>query len=251
MAIEAVSPISLDQLDVEYRRDLLSEAPRSSADQSAPTLELYDIVKSWRGSGRVLDHVNLTLDGGSALHISGRNGCGKTTLLRIAIGLIEPEAGIVSSAGLFPRVHRRRYQERFGYLAAGDRSLYARMTVRSHMKFWARLSFLSGSEEGPTIARALVRFGLEELADRRVDRLSMGQRQRVRLAGSFLHDPAVVLLDEPRNSLDDEGIALLVDWLDDVLRRDGSVIWCSPNGEATELAFTDRYVLEHGQLRAA
>lgn len=197
----------------------------------------------------VLDHVDLTVEPGSAIHISGRNGCGKTTLLRIAVGLIAPESGIVSSGGLYPDLHRRRYQQRFGCLSAGDRALYARMTVRDHMKFWARLGFLSRSEERSAIKLALARFGLEELADRRVDRMSMGQRQRVRLAGSFLHDPSVILLDEPRNSLDDDGIELLVDWIDQVVQDNGTVIWCSPNGEAAELEFTERYVLENAQLR--
>jgi ABC-type multidrug transport system ATPase subunit len=57
-----------------------------------------------------------------------------------------------------------------------------------------------------------------------------------------------VLLDEPRNSLDDEGIALLVGWLGEVVARGGAVIWCSPNGETAEMDFSDRYVLRDGEL---
>lgn len=217
--------------------------------ESAAALELLDIVKTWRGPGRVLDHVDFIIHPGSAVHLSGKNGCGKTTLLRIAVGLITPETGIVSSGGLFPDLHRRRYQQRIGFLAAGDRALYARMTVRDHVKFWARINFIRRAEERPTIERALRRFDLDELADRRVDRISMGQRQRVRLAGSFLHDPPVILLDEPRNSLDDDGVAVLVQWLNDKVAHGGAVVWCSPNGESAELEFTDRYVLERGALR--
>jgi ABC-type multidrug transport system ATPase subunit len=223
----------------------------SRAQEGSPALELYDIVKSWRGPGRVLDHVNLVVPSGAAVHVAGRNGTGKTTLLRIAVGLIKPGSGVVASAGLYPDINRREYQQRIGFLAAGDRALYARMTARDHLKFWSRLNFVPRARERETIERAIVRFGLSELADRRVDRISMGQRQRVRLAGFFLHEPTVVLLDEPRNSLDDEGIELLAEWAHEVRQRGGAVIWCSPNGEAAEIEFSERYVLDGGQLRSA
>jgi ABC-type multidrug transport system ATPase subunit len=214
----------------------------------AAALDLKGIVKSWKGPGRVLDHVDLVVRPGTAIHLSGQNGCGKTTLLRIAVGLIRPEAGAVSSGGLHPERDRRSYQQRIGFLAAGDRALYARMTARDHLKFWARLNFIPRKHERDVIERALITFGLKEIADRRVDRISMGQRQRVRLGGSFLHDPSVVLLDEPRNSLDDAGIELLSEWAQGILRRNGAVIWCSPNGESAEMDFSDRYVLYEGHL---
>jgi ABC-type multidrug transport system ATPase subunit len=213
-----------------------------------PALDLKGIVKTWKGPGRVLDHVDLVVHPGTAIHLSGRNGCGKTTLMRIAVGLIKPEAGTVMSGGLHPDRDRRRYQQRIGFLAAGDRALYARMTVRDHLKFWARLNFIPREEEREVIERALVTFGLHELADRRVDRISMGQRQRVRLGGSFLHEPSLVFLDEPRNSLDDAGIELLTEWASAIVRRNGSVIWCSPNGESAEMDFDERYLLREGHL---
>lgn len=224
--------------------------PEPVGDAGIPALELRNIVKSWRGSGRVLDDLSLVVAPGSAVHIMGRNGTGKTTLLRIAVGLIRPESGIVTSGGLDPELNRRLYQQRTGFLAAGDRALYARLTARDHLKFWSRLNFVPRAREREAIEQAIVRFGLTDLADRRVDRISMGQRQRVRLAGFFLHEPTVVLLDEPRNSLDDDGIALLVGWVNETVRRGGAVVWCSPSGEAAEIDFTRRYLLENGKLNA-
>lgn len=235
---------------LEEDRSALPLDPTAPDDETLPALELYDIVKTWKAAGRVLDNVDLVVEPGNAVHLFGRNGCGKTTLLRIAIGLIKPEDGIVSSGGLSPRADRRRYQQRIGFLAAGDRALYARMTVRDHIRFWARLNFVPRARERQVVEQAIERFGLTELAGRRVDRISMGQRQRTRLAGSFVHDPSVVLLDEPRNSLDDDGIALLVQWARGVIDRGGCVVWCSPHGESTELDFTDRYLLEAGKLRS-
>jgi ABC-2 type transport system ATP-binding protein len=217
--------------------------------RAMPTLELRGIRKSWGGQ-TVLDGVDLTIDRGTAIHLSGRNGTGKTTLLRIAVGLIHADAGSAELDGLDPVRDRRAYQSRLGFLSAGDRGLYARVSVRDHLRLWARLALLPRGRTGEVIDRALDAFELRELAGRRVERLSMGQRQRVRLAGVFLHEPSIVLLDEPRTSLDSDGIGLLTALLADFRIGGGAVVWCSPTGERAELDFDVAYTLEGGRLWA-
>jgi ABC-type multidrug transport system ATPase subunit len=247
------SQLSVLGLDVvaDYPNVSAPDAPsRPVLVSGVAAVECYGVVKRWRGRGLVLDGVDLVVGRGESVHICGRNGCGKTTLLRIAVGLIKPDAGVVSAGGLHPDLDRREYHHRVGYLAAGDRALYARLTVRGHLRFWARLSCVPRALEGQAIEAALERFDLHELANSRADRLSMGQRQRVRVAGAFLHNPEIMLLDEPRNSLDDEGIALLVAWLGELIARGGSVIWCSPNGETTDFEFDTRLLLDGGRLQA-
>lgn len=216
---------------------------------ATPTLELRGVEKRW-GAQTVLDEVDLRIEPGTAVHVNGRNGTGKTTLLRIAVGLIRADGGSVALDGLDPVRDRRAYQRRLGFLSAGDRGLYARISVRDHLRLWARLAFVPRSGAREAIDRVLELFQLRDLAGRRVERLSMGQRQRVRLAGVFLHDPSIVMLDEPRNSLDGDGIALLVSLLDDLRAQGGAVVWCSPTGEQTELEFDRAYTLEGGKLCA-
>ena len=95
---------------------------------------------------------------------------------------------------------------------------------------------------------SLQRFGLEEFAERRVDRMSMGQRQRIRLAMAFLHEPRVLLLDEPRNSLDDDGYRLLGEQIERAATGGATVLWCSPRGEDRVLTSDAGYTLEDGRL---
>lgn len=211
-----------------------------------------EIWRYWgRGKNRwaVLRGIDLQIAPGTATCIGGRNGAGKTTLLRIATAILAPHSGTVTIDGISSDGSWREYHRRIGFLSAGDRGLYARFSVRGHLDYCARLGFVPRDRRGHAVDEALVRFGLTELAKRRADRLSQGQRQRLRLALAFVHGPKVLMLDEPRNSLDDQGLEMLATAIGDVLTRGGAVIWCSPAGEAQPVRFDRRFLIEDGILK--
>ena len=144
---------------------------------------------------------------------------------------------------------RRAFQKRLGFLSAGDRGIYNRLSVYHHLKLWARLALLPDEQVNPAIQRVVDVVGIEELLPYRVDRMSMGQRQRLRIAMTFLHFPDLVLLDEPLTSLDEDGTEVLRRCIADVTSRSGVVVWCSP-GTDHQLAPFSRYLwLEDGTLR--
>jgi ABC-2 type transport system ATP-binding protein len=226
-----------------------AEAAPGENVRGAAVLELEGLHHSWRRQPRpVLDGVSLTLRAGEVVWIGGRNGVGKTTLLRLAAGILVPQRGTVRMGELTPQSRGGRYQRRIGFLSAGDRGLQARMRVRQQLDYWARLAYVPREERAALVADGLRHFELEEFAERRVDRMSMGQRQRVRLAMAFLHEPRVLLLDEPRNSLDEEGYRLLGAQIERVTARGAAVLWCSPRGEDRVLACDVGYALEAGRL---
>jgi len=232
---------------------VVGESPAASP-AGAPgllALELREVSKRWRRDQRpVLDRVDLSVAPGSAILLTGRNGAGKTTLLRLASGLITPDSGCVCVEGLNPERSRRSFQRRVALLSAGGTGLYARLSVHRHLDFAARLALLGRGERAAAIDRAIETFALQDFLRNRVDRLSMGQRQRLRMAMVFVHDPRLVLLDEPGTSLDGEGVRLLHSAVSRLLRRGGAAIWCEPFGTRSGFPFDRRLVLEDGALHA-
>jgi ABC-2 type transport system ATP-binding protein len=238
------------KLQVTDNTKLLTGATGVASD--AAPLKLRALRKRWRKDlPLVLDDLDLTLEPGTTTWVGGRNGVGKTTMLRVAAGLIEPDSGRAEVWGVAPAENRVRYQQLVSFLPAGDRGLYARLTVRRQLEFWARIAMVPRERFRETVEHAIATFDLGELAERRVDRMSMGQRQRLRIAMTFLPDPEVVLLDEPLTSLDNEGAVLIETAIAEVLARDGAVLWCSPSGEHLDMTFDSRWIIEQGRLVAA
>jgi ABC-2 type transport system ATP-binding protein len=220
-----------------------------SGRNAEPLLAVAGLCKWWRGRpGPTLDELDLELHAGDVVSVLGRNGAGKTTLLRILGGLVAPDRGTVRLGGIALGERRRSYQRQIGLLTPGDRGLYARVTVARNMDLGARLALLDTAVRERAMRYCADRFALAELADVRVDRLSMGQRQRVRLALTFLHAPRLVLLDEPATSLDSEALELLHGAVDDVRERGGMCLAVAPEGAATGLHAGRELVLRDGRL---
>ncbi len=221
-------------------------------DDGMPILRMRGVCKRWtRDQQPVLDELELELQPGTTTSVDGRNGAGKTTMLRIAAGLIEPERGRAEVWGVTALEHRERYQRLVSFLPAGDRGLYARLTVRRQLEFWTRITMLPRGRAELAVEQALDDFDLRALSDRRVDRMSMGQRQRLRIAMTFLPEPELVLLDEPLTSLDADGGRLLATAIEALLARDGAVLWCSPSGEEQHVPLDARWTLIDGKLAPA
>jgi ABC-type multidrug transport system ATPase subunit len=230
------------------------EAALQLADPAAPAsaaqpalLSLQGISKAW-GPRQVLDGVDLALPPGSLTWLGGYNGAGKTTLLRVACGLLHPDAGSVELDGLHPRRDRRAFQKRLGFLSAGDRGIYNRLNTFEHLRLWSRLALMPAERIQPAIERTTELLNLHDLLPMRADRMSMGQRQRLRLALAFLHEPDLVLLDEPLNSLDETGAASLRACAAEVTSRGGVVLWCSPGTDRDQAPFNAWYWLQDASL---
>ena len=164
----------------------------------------------WRAFGdrAVLRDVTIAVPARSTLAVLGPNGAGKTTLLRVLATLLRPSAGEVSMLGCpLPR-DASRVRGRIGFLGH-EPLLYRDLTGAENLHFTARLHGLTGDEAAPRIAELLEQVRMSRRAGELVRNLSAGMVQRLAVCRALLHEPEVLLLDEPRSHLDPEAAALV------------------------------------------
>jgi heme exporter protein A len=167
-------------------------------------LAARDLAKGFGGQG-LFRGVSFELAAGEALVVTGRNGSGKSTLLRILCGLLRPTRGTVEYRAGDRRMPGRDVRRLVG-LVSPDLMLYEELTLQENLRFFARVRGLRRTDAD--LDALLTQVGLEGEGARRAETLSTGMRQRLRFAYALLHDPPVLLLDEPTANLDEAGTAM-------------------------------------------
>ena len=161
-----------------------------------PKLTIDNVVKAYDGKVAV-DQVSFEVDGGEIFGLLGPNGAGKSTLIRMTMDILRPDSGRITVNG---RPSTDADHDRVGYLPE-ERGLYRKQKVIDVLDYFGRLKGMTGDVKAKAQA-ALDRMGLGEWAKKRVDALSKGMQQKVQIVGTLLHQPEVVILDEPFAGLD-------------------------------------------------
>ena len=214
------------------------------------THNLTKVFKKSRNSETVaVEGVNLTVQAGSVLAILGPNGAGKTTLIRLLAGLALPSAGNAKICGLDIIQENGRARSLVGVSLGDDRSLYARLSGRSNLEFFAALHGLSRQEARQRIDE-LGKI-LEIPLDQSIQQSSSGIRQRILIARALLHDPAVLLLDEPTKSLDPALAQGLRGFIRERLARHlgKTVVIATHNLPEAEALGDELAIMKEGQIR--
>ncbi|CAA9466571.1 MAG: Efflux ABC transporter, ATP-binding protein [uncultured Solirubrobacteraceae bacterium] len=167
-------------------------------------LELEQVTRRF-GAVTALEDATFAVAPGEICGFVGRNGAGKTTAMRIVLGLLEPHAGAVRWHGRPIDAAARR---RFGYMPE-ERGLYPKMRVSAHLSYLARLHGLDREAAGAAAGHWVQRLGVAERAGDRIEQLSLGNQQRVQLGAALVHDPQLLILDEPFSGLDPLGVDAL------------------------------------------
>lgn len=189
---------------------------------------------------------------GEAVALLGTNGAGKTTLLRILATLLLPTRGSASVAGHDAIREPAAVRRQLGYHAGSDLGFYARLTGRENLRFFGRLNHLSDAYLQTRIPELAERFELQSALDRQVRALSAGTIQRFSLLRAIIHEPKVLLLDEPTRSLDAIAAADFRRFLkSEVLGKQGtSLLFASHTLSEIEFLADRVAVLNEGQLVA-
>jgi ABC-2 type transport system ATP-binding protein len=209
-------------------------------------LEFDGLYKSY-GANAVLRGVGFTVPPGSMFGFCGANGAGKTTTMRIAMGLARADAGTVRWRG---RPLDEAARRRIGYMPE-ERGLYPKMKVAEQVAYFARLHGLDAAAAHSASEEWVARLGLGERRGDRVEKLSLGNQQRVQLAAALVSRPEVLILDEPFSGLDPVGVDSLAEALLEQCRAGVPVLFSSHQLDLVERLCDSVGILARGRMVAA
>lgn len=195
-----------------------------------------------------VNNVTLNVQAGEVLALLGPNGAGKTTTVRMLSSILKPTAGSATVAGYDVVKQGHQVRQQVGVLTEAP-GLYSRMTGREYLEFFGRIRSMPSHERRERIADLSTHFTLASALDRRLSEYSKGMRQKISLVRTLLHNPPVLLLDEPTSAMDPEGARVVRDTILQMRSADHrAIIICTHNlAEAEELA--DRIaIISYGSI---
>jgi len=219
----------------------LSSSPARNPSVSG-TVELSDVRKSY-GDFVAVDDLSLCIKPGRIYGLLGPNGAGKTSTLRMIIGIIVPDSGRIS---VFGEPLERAHMDMFGYLPE-ERGLYRKMRVLEHLVFLAQLKGLSGHEALKRARSWCGRFDLTSWTEKKVEELSKGMQQKVQFIGAILHDPQLIIMDEPFSGLDPANSVALKDVLLELAKSGKTILLSTHRMDQAERLCHSICLVNHGR----
>ena len=215
---------------------------------TSPLIETVDLVKKY-GEKLAVDNVSIEVYGGEIFGFLGPNGAGKTTTIKMIVGLLQPSSGIVKVAGYDVQAQPLLAKASSGYVPDTP-NLYAKLTGRELLGFVADLYDLDRKQVVHRIDELLRMFDLSEAADDTIDSYSHGMQQKASLAAALMHDPRVLVLDEPTVGLDPKSARLIKDILRQIADRGAAIMLSTHILEIAERMCDRIGIINKGQLVA-
>ena len=208
-------------------------------------LEVQAVSRSF-GDRKALDEVSFTVRGGRMTGFVGGNGAGKTTAMRVILGVLSPDAGAVTLDGSPISALQRT---RIGYMPE-ERGLYPKMKVSEQIVYLGRLHGMSTAGAKESATTLLERLGLGGRMDDTVESLSLGNQQRAQIAAALVHNPEVLILDEPFSGLDPIAVETVSSVVKDYAASGAPVLFSSHQLDIVERLCDDLVVIADGRIRA-
>ncbi len=219
---------------------------------SGVMVEAQELVKTFwsrKGEIRAVDGVSFSCERGEIFGLLGPNGAGKTTTLRMLATILTPTSGSATVAGFDVRTNPDKVRENIGFLAT-ETGLYDRFTARETLRFFGKINRLSNQEIERRSNELFEMLELTPLADRRVGTFSTGERQKLSLARALIHDPPVLILDEPTFGLDVMAARAVVDAIRMFKKQERTIILSTHIMRIAEKLCDRIGILYRGRLHA-
>jgi sodium transport system ATP-binding protein len=215
-------------------------------------IEVQNLTKTFRDKKRglvhALDHVSFQVQRGEIFGLLGPNGAGKTTTLRLLATVLSPSEGTAAVGGYDIVREPEKVRKQIGFLS-GDMGLYPRLTAREILSFFAKIHGMEGAALRARINEVIELVGMGDFADTKTDRLSTGMKQKVAIARSFVHDPPILILDEPTYGLDVPTARLIENFILDARDRGKCIVFSTHVMEEAEYLCDRIAVVHEGRLR--
>jgi len=215
---------------------------------AAPLIQTQDLVKRY-GDKAAVDGVSFNVYAGEIFGFLGPNGAGKTTTIKMIVGLLQPSSGVVRVAGYDVQRQPMQAKSACGYVP-DEPNLYPKLTGRELLQFVGDLYSMDRSQVNRRIDELLRLFDLTQAADDTVDSYSHGMQQKTSLAAALIHDPKVLVLDEPTVGLDPKSARLIKDILRQIAERGSSVFLSTHILEIAERMCDRIGIINRGRLIA-
>jgi sodium transport system ATP-binding protein len=215
-------------------------------------IEVKDISRTYqtsKGNLQALQQVSFSVAAGEVLGLLGPNGAGKTTLLRILTGIISPSSGSATLNGFNVSTHPNEVKKSVGFLS-GNTKLYGRLNAQEMLEYMGALYDLARIDILRKIEELFALLNIHEFAKQRIESLSTGQVQRVSIARTLMHNPKILILDEPTNGLDIISSRVIIDFIENFATQGKTVIFSSHYMEEAERLCQRIAFLHKGKLMA-
>ncbi|MFA1821720.1 ATP-binding cassette domain-containing protein [Virgibacillus oceani] len=214
-------------------------------------IEVHEVTKRFKDkkvSVTALNHVSLTIEKGQVVGMLGENGAGKTTLLRTIATLLMPTAGHVLVDGYDTVKKPEEIKKKIGVLFGGETGLYDRLTAKENLEYFAALFGLSKHESKVRIDELTRMFGMRDYLNRKVGGFSKGMRQKMAIARTLVHNPDIILFDEPTTGLDITASNVFRQLVEQLKQEEKTIIFSSHIMEEVASLCDDVAMIHKGEL---
>lgn len=208
-----------------------------------------ELTKSFNGL-KAVDSISFTIPPGAVFGLLGPNGAGKTTVVSMLSGLLQPDSGDIYIGDYNLRQNPLQAKKLMGVVPQ-EIALYPTLTARENLRFWGRLYRLDGKALACRIEEVLNLVGLQDRGNEPVERYSGGMKRRINIAAGLLHNPRLLLLDEPTVGVDPQSRRSILDTIKELNRKGLTVLYTSHYMEEVEELCTQITIMDRGRIIAA
>jgi sodium transport system ATP-binding protein len=214
-------------------------------------IHIKDVSRSFQDKKRTIEavkNISVEIKKGDVVGLLGENGAGKTTLLRMMSTILQPSEGNITIDGIDIHKEPMKIKGRMGVLFGSETGLYDRLTARENLVYFAKLHGLTKHETNERVEYLAVRFGMKEFLDRRVGAFSKGMRQKVTIARTLIHNPEIILFDEPTTGLDITSANMFRELVHQLHKEKKTIIFSSHIMEEVEQLCQSIIMIHKGEL---